>query len=164
MPVMDGLSALALLQQCGFNNPIYALTANAMSHEIENYIALGFTGYLSKPIDKKVFYSTLANQLTKTNVQSIGESKVDMTDLTQSFITSFNQEVELLGLHLDQSDYKALQQDSHRILGAAQMFSVHDIIEPALNLDKALLNNSDKCEVTSLTHMLINALDAYALK
>lgn len=164
MPVMDGLSALALLQQCGFNNPIYALTANAMSHEIENYIALGFTGYLSKPIDKKVFYSTLANQLTKTNVQSIGESKVDMTDLTQSFIKSFNQEVELLGLHLDQSDYKALQQDSHRILGAAQMFSVHDIIEPALNLDKALLNNSDKCEVTSLTHMLINALDAYALK
>lgn len=164
MPVMDGLSALALLQQCGFNNPIYALTANAMSHEIENYIALGFTGYLSKPIDKKVFYSTLANQLTKTNVQSIGESKVDMTDLTQSFIKSFNQEVKLLGLHLDQSDYKALQQDSHRILGAAQMFSVHDIIEPALNLDKALLNNSDKCEVTSLTHMLINALDAYALK
>ncbi|KTF13818.1 tetratricopeptide repeat protein [Pseudoalteromonas sp. H105] len=167
MPIMDGLSALALLQQCGFSNPIYALTANAMSHEIENYMSLGFTGYLSKPIDKKVFYNTLASQLEQNNKQPVSESKVDMTDLTQSFIKSFREEAESLSMHLQQCDYKALQQDSHRILGAAQMFEVHDVIKPALNLDQALLNNRDKYEVddvASLTHVLIDALDAYSLK
>jgi len=167
MPIMDGLSALALLQQCGFSNPIYALTANAMSHEIDNYIAQGFTGYLSKPIDKKVFYSTLASQLAKNNEQPINESKVDMTDLTQSFISSFTQEAESLNVHLQQRDYQALQQDSHRILGAAQMFAVQDIIQPALNLDKALLNKSTAYEfdkVAPLTLELINALEAYSSK
>ncbi len=48
MPKMDGLEALAKLKELGCNQPIYALTANAMSHEIAHYLALGFAGHLKK--------------------------------------------------------------------------------------------------------------------
>ncbi|WP_351060002.1 response regulator, partial [Psychrobacter sp. TB20-MNA-CIBAN-0197] len=63
MPIMDGITAFELLRQCGYEQPIFALTANAMSHEIEQYLALGFTDYLAKPIDKEKFYSTIAEHL-----------------------------------------------------------------------------------------------------
>ena len=55
MPVMDGLQALQKLRELGFTLPIYALTANVMSHEIIDFLALGFDGYLKKPIERDMF-------------------------------------------------------------------------------------------------------------
>lgn len=161
MPVMDGLSALRLLKQCGFNNPIYALTANAMSHEIENYIAHGFTGYLAKPIDKVIFYQTIAEHLQKTHNTGSAINKIDMVDLRNSFIASFEQESLLLATHLQQRDFNELQQDSHRILGAAQVFAEDNVANQALKLDKALLQKNDNLafeEIEVLVTQLIKEL------
>ena len=63
MPKMDGIETLAKLKELGCNKPIYALTANAMSHEIAHYLALGFAGHLKKPIERDVFLSTIAQHL-----------------------------------------------------------------------------------------------------
>ena len=47
---MDGVEAFKVMRELGANQPIYALTANAMSHEVSQYLELGFTGHLKKPI------------------------------------------------------------------------------------------------------------------
>ncbi|PZQ55226.1 MAG: hypothetical protein DI570_22175 [Phenylobacterium zucineum] len=53
MPVMDGPTALRAIRagQAGAPDvPVVALTAEAMSGDAERYLAMGFDGYLTKPI------------------------------------------------------------------------------------------------------------------
>lgn len=51
MPIMDGLQATLKLRDEKYDQPILALTANAMSSEREKYAAAGFDEYLMKPIN-----------------------------------------------------------------------------------------------------------------
>jgi signal transduction histidine kinase/ActR/RegA family two-component response regulator len=55
MPVMDGLTATAQIRARELagglaRTPIVALTANAMSHQVEQYRAAGMDGHVAKPI------------------------------------------------------------------------------------------------------------------
>ncbi|MDC3213585.1 ATP-binding protein [Pseudoalteromonas distincta] len=145
MPVMDGRSAFQLLKQCGFERPIFALTANAMSHEVDGYLELGFSGYLGKPIDKESFYKALSSHLYSAEDQpTTKQNEVDMSDLVISFKQSFALESETITQHFISEDLAALQKDSHRILGAAQMFGLDEIAQSAQSLDRALLRRTQK--------------------
>ncbi|MGM9834521.1 MAG: ATP-binding protein [Bacilli bacterium] len=54
MPKMSGTETLQKLKEItGFNTPVVALTANAISGMKEKYLGLGFDEYLAKPIDKQ---------------------------------------------------------------------------------------------------------------
>ena len=159
MPVMDGLSAFELLKKCGFDKPTFALTANAMSHEIDEYLAMGFTGYLSKPIEKETFYRTLALYLDSPVV--LPSTNPDISDLVSSFIASFDDEIKLITANFAAKDFIALQQDSHRILGAAQIFTLTSVADAAMNLDKALLAKDQpatNAEIAALVDELIQQL------
>ena len=63
MPVMDGLSAVKLLRQAGYSQPIVAITASALHHNVERYLAAGCDSYISKPIVLTQFYNTLRQYL-----------------------------------------------------------------------------------------------------
>lgn len=63
MPVMDGSEAARLLRQAGYDRPIVALTASATSEEVARYADAGCDRVLSKPLDWKRFYATLAAYL-----------------------------------------------------------------------------------------------------
>lgn len=53
MPKISGVETFGKLKEIeGFNTPVIALTANAISGMKEKYLSLGFNDYLSKPIDK----------------------------------------------------------------------------------------------------------------
>ena len=162
MPVMDGLGAFELLKKCGFNKPIFALTANAMSHEIDDYLAMGFTGYLSKPIEKETFYRTLAENLKQEDLKPLAEP--DVSDLLASLIGSFADEINLLTEHFATANFVELQQDSHRLLGAAQMFSLTSIASSAKRLDKALLSQHHQPADISEIKLLVDELIAHLLQ
>ncbi len=54
MPKLSGTETFQELQKIeGFNIPVIALTANALTGEKEKYLALGFNDYLAKPINKE---------------------------------------------------------------------------------------------------------------
>jgi signal transduction histidine kinase/ActR/RegA family two-component response regulator len=64
MPVMDGLTASARIRQREAETgrartPIIALTANAMSHQIKQYLAVGMDGHVAKPIEIAALYQAL---------------------------------------------------------------------------------------------------------
>ena len=51
MPKMDGIEATKNIRELGYTQPIVALTANALTGQTEIFMANGFDGFISKPID-----------------------------------------------------------------------------------------------------------------
>ena len=63
MPVMDGPTAVARIRashEAWSSVPVIALTADAMSGDKERYLAMGMTGYLSKPLAERDLLSEIA--------------------------------------------------------------------------------------------------------
>ena len=65
LPGMDGLEATRKIKEDGSLNgiPIVALTSYAMQGDEEKAIAAGCVGYITKPIDTKVFLKTIEKYL-----------------------------------------------------------------------------------------------------
>ncbi|MDY6351155.1 MAG: response regulator [Selenomonas sp.] len=74
MPEMDGIETLQHMKEtkhlCN-DIPVIALTANAISGAREEYIAAGFTDYLTKPIDSHKLESMLKKYLPPEKVQEV---------------------------------------------------------------------------------------------
>jgi len=53
MPVMDGMETVKIMRGMGYSHPVIALTANAVVGQSEIFLANGFDGFISKPIDSR---------------------------------------------------------------------------------------------------------------
>jgi len=65
MPVMDGIAAAREIRAAEradgrSRTPIIALTANALTHQIEEYLGAGMDGFLTKPLDRERLAAALA--------------------------------------------------------------------------------------------------------
>ena len=69
MPELDGQRALDRLRAEDGPNvdvPVIALTADSMRGDREKYIARGFNGYVSKPIDQRSILTVMETCLANT--------------------------------------------------------------------------------------------------
>jgi len=64
MPLLDGIETTKIIREMGYDQPIIALTANAMIGQAEVFIANGFNGFLSKPIDIRQL-NTILNKFVR---------------------------------------------------------------------------------------------------
>jgi signal transduction histidine kinase/CheY-like chemotaxis protein/HPt (histidine-containing phosphotransfer) domain-containing protein len=161
MPEMDGVEAFKIIRQRGCETPIFALTANAMSHEIEHYLSLGFNGHLSKPIERDIFVPTIAKYYEgdiSTEKANENFNKVAISDLVQEFKSNLVLEQQDLILHINNDDFEQLARLSHRIAGAAQMFGFANLSTYALQLEMAIKNNQTNI-VNAHTQDLLNEID-----
>lgn len=68
MPVMDGITAASTIrdaeQKTGRKRtPIVALTANALTHQVEEYLAVGMDAHVAKPIEIAKLYEAISSTL-----------------------------------------------------------------------------------------------------
>ena len=69
MPIMDGVEATQIIRaeekRSGLARiPILALTANAMTFQVEQYLQAGMDGHISKPIELQRLYSAIEQALS----------------------------------------------------------------------------------------------------
>ena len=188
MPEMDGVEAFKVLRGLDCNQPIYALTANAMSHEVSQYLGLGFTGHLKKPIERKLFIATIAKYFTAHNekisftdqknksaehaltpnevVNKVDKSlsQVDLSDLVAEFKANLSNDKRDLILYSDNDDIKKISYLAHRLAGAAQMFGFVELNQAAKELETIIKRESmtDKPAhllIGELTHCLIDEIN-----
>lgn len=124
MPEMGGQEAIARLQEANLNTPTIALTANAMKHEVEQYLNKGFTDHLSKPIQRDEFHRKLALYLNKGGVKS---NSLELPEgvklhLVEQFKQSIPGRVEVLENAFFAKDWNGMKLLSHSFKGAAKSF------------------------------------------
>ncbi|MFN3511961.1 MAG: ATP-binding protein [Phenylobacterium sp.] len=73
MPVMDGIASARSIRAAEAEagrprTPIIALTANALSHQVEEYLAAGMDGHVAKPIEIAKLYDAIARTLSEAAV------------------------------------------------------------------------------------------------
>jgi len=185
MPEMDGVEAFKALRSLGCNQPIYALTANAMSHEVSQYLGLGFTGHLKKPIERKNFIAAIAkyftadiNCPTHSSSQLTGKllinnelldkaeeklSTVDLKDLIAEFKANLSNDKREIIRYCD-NDIDKVASLAHRLAGAAQMFGFVELNQAAQELETIIKRESttdepDHLLISELTHCLVDEIN-----
>ncbi|MCR5874184.1 ATP-binding protein [Phenylobacterium sp. J426] len=81
MPVMDGITAAKTIRACEAEEqrrrtPIVALTANALTHQVEEYLAVGMDAHVAKPIEIAKLYDAISGALNAAaTTQPIGRAR-----------------------------------------------------------------------------------------
>jgi signal transduction histidine kinase/DNA-binding NarL/FixJ family response regulator len=70
MPVMDGIDSARAIRAAELEldrrrTPIIALTANALSHQVQEYLAAGMDGHVAKPIEIAKLYDAISRALNE---------------------------------------------------------------------------------------------------
>jgi signal transduction histidine kinase/CheY-like chemotaxis protein/tetratricopeptide (TPR) repeat protein/HPt (histidine-containing phosphotransfer) domain-containing protein len=158
MPEMDGIEALKKLRGLGCTHPIYALTANAMSHEISQYLSMGFDGHLKKPIEREAFLAAIERYYPEKIITEVDQKNFDVTDIKESFIANLSQDKIDILQHSDNQDKERLASAAHKIAGAATMFGYPELSQCALELERGI-KSSHLDAVEDLAHCLLDEIN-----
>ncbi|MDB5426150.1 MAG: sensor histidine kinase [Phenylobacterium sp.] len=79
MPVMDGIDAARQIRGIELaeqrkRTPIVALTANALTHQVDEYLAAGMDGHVAKPIEIAKLYEAISAALTAAATGASGRT------------------------------------------------------------------------------------------
>ena len=159
MPKMSGVETLQELKKLdGFNTPVIALTANAITGMREKYISEGFNDYLAKPIEKdqlikvmnEILGRTITNQIPvedikeeipemkteeekqededKNRILQVSEDDVDL--LKNQQLISETSNINILNHDLDKvSIVKENTEDSGEVLDIEEDSKIENVIE-----------------------------------
>ena len=73
MPVMDGVEAARAIraleaQEGRTRTPIVAVTANALAHQVEDYLAAGMEGHVAKPVEVSKLYGAIEDAIASARM------------------------------------------------------------------------------------------------
>jgi CheY-like chemotaxis protein len=154
MPVMDGREAIRWLRKTGNQTPIIALTANAMKEDVRQYMELGASSFLPKPIDKNEFKTMLAQYLPFTQISNHVVPD-DISDLVEKFKRSLPDTLQKIILALQADDLKQLGFEAHTLKGLGGSFGYPEITRIAKDLESAA-NNSHIDQTHKVARELIS--------
>jgi CheY-like chemotaxis protein len=131
MPELDGIETAKILRSIGFKEPIVALTANTILGQAELFMANGFAGFISKPIDvTRLNYYLMKLLRDKQTPEVLAAAKeaaavvVDFSDeVKESFIRDTQRALKILEDLLEKpewgdDEYKSYTINTHGIKSA----------------------------------------------
>jgi two-component system sensor histidine kinase/response regulator len=161
MPVMDGLTAtrrIRELEGAGKQTPIVALTANAMTGQLERCTEAGMNAFLTKPIELPRLLETLeryglsmqkSDRLERAGSRSDTGTPVDLArlneltdgdpefayELTSTFVASGEQVLSEIDHAIAAFDRPALSRAAHKLKGASANIHAEPLCALALALE-----------------------------
>jgi len=166
MPVMDGLTAARTIRSrelAGHHVPIVALTASAMTDEMERCTAAGMDAVLGKPLELPRLCEILDRYGFRTGVEVaapakpaapppvalapkpvdfdqlrtiVGDDRDFMNELCETFVESSGRIVEELERALSAGDRAVLSAMAHKLKGGSSSICAHELAKMAATLEK----------------------------
>ncbi len=124
MPVLDGVSAMLMLRQLGYDRPIIAMSA-------EDVTVAGFDGVLKKPLQ----WPEVQQQLTKfTAIPSIALELP--TELKEAYLAHAKQLIQQLAIIAEQQNWIDFMAIVHQLKGSAASFDLAPLSQLADQLQQ----------------------------
>jgi CheY-like chemotaxis protein len=130
MPLCDGIQAMQILRQLGYDRPIFAMSADSLDCE-------GFDCILQKPVD--------IDQLAGLCEQTPQQHKIQLqinSELTSLFYQNLAQLRQDFTTALEQEDFVTMRQICHKIKGGAASFGHIDLSQLADRLLQRLASEN----------------------
>ncbi len=167
MPVKDGFTATGEMRTAGMNQPIIALTGNAMKGFEQQCLAAGYSDYISKPINIDLFIARMAQVLgaaesteprkrrfdeapvyaAKTAVEQsssrgpivskLADSNPKFAKLIERFVLRLSAQVEAMETAHALGDWDTLANLAHWLKGAGGTVGFDEFTIPASQLERA---------------------------
>ena len=159
MPGLNGDQALKIIRDLGYTHPIVVLTANAMIGQSDDFIQLGFDGFISKPIQTAHLNSILnkhirdkqppevikaARAQAAAAVKNL-ENYQNSPDLIAKLRTDFGQSHKNVSTDIRQSlakkDLKTAHRLAHTLKSSSALIKESTLSDTAQNLEGILAKN-----------------------
>jgi len=141
MPKMDGVETVQRIRDMGYTAPIAAFTANALMGNEEDFLAKGFDGFISKPIQSLHLNSILyrfvrdSSQSHKFAKFDVAKSQIDHDELRKEFANSQKDIIQNINHAIESADFKTAQLHTHTLKSLAGLIG-----------ETNLMNLAGKCE------------------
>jgi len=161
MPVMGGIEATRRLRQHQCITPIAMLTANALKENIQQSLDAGANEFLTKPIDRRLFYDVLEKYLEpglSVNENSVNNTSSDplddIRDLVDAYVNKLPDTCERINQHVANTAWKSVADEIHQLKGTGSAFGLPEITKLCTDIEISLAKKQ-----TNSVHQLINQLN-----
>ena len=143
MPDIDGPETLRRMRHAKLLQPVVALTANSMAHEVALYMEQGFSAHIKKPLIKDEMLMTLKQFLSYSSEEDDLLSQSERISLSDGFYKELIEQMRTLRHAYDSEDYETVKLIAHSIKGSASAFGfspytlICDKLEQSLKENKA---------------------------
>ncbi|MCG6969440.1 MAG: response regulator [Gammaproteobacteria bacterium] len=161
MPVMDGMEAVTLLRNQGYNRPIVALTANAMQADKQRCLEAGCDDFVSKPVDREHLLQVTARYLKVTPCEAsctpihstLAIEDAAFKELVAQYVNRLPEVVDELIQAVEQKQWDNVLFHAHKLRGSGGGYGFSQLTDIAAKVSLQV-NNKNYWELEQLVDEL----------
>jgi len=134
MPIMDGYTATRVLRERQLQVPVVALTANAMSHDIDRALLAGCTTHLAKPFSNEQLFELLHRLLPSDHYSAltpIFSSRMNtpdqINDLILEYLDNLPERWQEILVAVNSAEPDAIAGAAHKLRGSAALYGFEQL-------------------------------------